>query len=107
MIVGRDTAEMDAPQVARGAIESAAENFSDGIVAPVFWFALAGLPGVILYKMINTADSMIGYKNETYQDFGWACARLDDLLNWAPARLSAFGIWLMTGCRTSWRHHYR
>ena len=102
MIVGRDTAEMDAPQVARGAIESAAENFSDGIVAPVFWFALAGLPGVILYKMINTADSMIGYKNETYQDFGWACARLDDLLNWAPARLSAFGIWLMTGCRTSW-----
>lgn len=102
MIVGRDTAQMDAPQVARGAIESAAENFSDGIVAPVFWFALAGLPGVIIYKMINTADSMIGYKNETYRDFGWACARLDDLLNWAPARLSAFGIWLITGCRTSW-----
>ena len=102
MIVGRDTAQMDAPQVARGAIESAAENFSDGIAAPVFWFALAGLPGVIIYKMINTADSMIGYKNETYRDFGWACARLDDLLNWAPARLSAFGIWLITGCRTSW-----
>ena len=72
MIVGRDTAQMDAPQVARGAIESAAENFSDGIAAPVFWFALAGLPGVIIYKMINTADSMIGYKNETYRDFGWA-----------------------------------
>ena len=102
MIVGRDTAQMDAAQVARGAIESAAENFSDGIAAPVFWFALAGLPGVIIYKMINTADSMIGYKTETYRDFGWACARLDDLLNWAPARLSAFGIWLITGCRTSW-----
>ena len=84
------------------AIESAAENFSDGIAAPVFWFALAGLPGVIIYKMINTADSMIGYKTETYRDFGWACARLDDLLNWAPARLSAFGIWLITGYRTSW-----
>jgi adenosylcobinamide-phosphate synthase len=102
MIVGRDTAQMDAPQVARGAIESAAENFSDGIAAPVFWFALAGLPGVIIYKMINTADSMIGYKNTTYQDFGWACARLDDLLNWVPARLSALGIWLITGCRISW-----
>jgi adenosylcobinamide-phosphate synthase len=102
MIVGRDTAQMDAPQVARGAIESAAENFSDGIAAPVFWFALAGLPGVIIYKMINTADSMIGYKNATYQDFGWACARLDDLLNWVPARLSALGIWLITGCRISW-----
>ena len=103
MIVGRDTAHMDATQVARGAIESAAENFSDGIVAPAFWFAIAGLPGLMIYKAINTADSMIGYKNETYLDFGWAAARLDDLANWIPARLSAFGIWLLTGCKTKWR----
>ena len=103
MIVGRDTAHMDATQVARCAIESAAENFSDGIVAPAFWFAIAGLPGLMIYKAINTADSMIGYKNETYLDFGWAAARLDDLANWIPARLSAFGIWLLTGCKTKWR----
>ena len=103
MIVGRDTAHMNAAQVARGAIESAAENFSDGIVAPAFWFAIAGLPGLMIYKAINTADSMIGYKNEIYLDFGWAAARLDDLANWIPARLSAFGIWLLTGCKTKWR----
>ena len=103
MIVGRDTGTMDEAQVARGAIESAAENFSDGIVAPVFWFAIAGLPGLIIYKAINTADSMIGYKNETYINFGWAAARLDDLVNWMPARLSALGIWLLTGCPIPWR----
>ena len=102
MIVGRDTADMDAAQVVRGAIESAAENFSDGIVAPAFWFAIAGLPGLIIYKAINTADSMIGYKNEMYIDFGWAAARLDDVVNWIPARLSALGIWLLTGCKTTW-----
>ena len=102
MIVGRDTAHMDATQVARSAIESAAENFSDGIVAPVFWFVIAGLPGLIIYKAINTADSMIGYKTATYIDFGWAAARLDDLVNWIPARLSAAGIWLATGCKITW-----
>ena len=102
MIVGRDTAHMDATQVARSAIESAAENFSDGIVAPVFWFVIAGLPGLIIYKAINTADSMIGYKTATYIDFGWAAARLDDLVNWIPARLSAVGIWLATGCKITW-----
>ena len=102
MIVGRDTAQMDYAQVARGAIESAAENFSDGVVAPVFWFAIGGLPGLIIYKVINTADSMVGYKNKTYVDFGWAAARLDDMINWVPARMSAFGIWLLTGCATPW-----
>ena len=102
MIVGRDTAHMDATQVACSAIESAAENFSDGIVAPVFWFVIAGLPGLIIYKAINTADSMIGYKTATYIDFGWAAARLDDLVNWIPARLSAAGIWLATGCKITW-----
>ena len=72
MIVGRDTGSMDATQVARGAIESAAENFSDGIVAPVFWFLILGIPGILIYKMINTADSMIGYQNEEYAEFGFA-----------------------------------
>lgn len=89
MIVGRDTAQMDEPAVARSAIESAAENLSDGVIAPAFWFLLFGLPGLLIYKAVNTADSMIGYLNETYEDFGWAAAKLDDLLNWIPARLTA------------------
>ncbi len=91
-IVGRDTAEMDEAAIARAAIESAAENFSDGVIAPAFWFLLFGLPGMLLYKTINTADSMIGYRNERYEEFGWAAARLDDLANWVPARLSALLI---------------
>ena len=88
-IVGRDTSTMEEPEVIRAAIESAAENFSDGVVAPIFWYLVAGLPALIVYKCVNTADSMIGYKTKTYQEFGWASARLDDFLNWMPARLSA------------------
>lgn len=88
MIVGRDPDRLDEAGVARAAIESAAENFSDGIVAPVFWLALLGLPGLIAYKVINTADSMIGHRSERYENFGWAAARLDDLVNLVPARLS-------------------
>lgn len=88
MIVGRDTAELDAPAVARAAIESAAENFSDGVIAPAFWFLIAGLPGLVIYKMVNTADSMIGYLTPKHADFGWASARFDDLLNLVPARLT-------------------
>jgi len=88
-IVGRDVNALDRSGVARGAIESAAENLSDGVVAPVFWFALLGLPGLLAYKVINTADSMVGYKNDRYEDFGWASARLDDLVNWPAARLTA------------------
>lgn len=88
-IVGRETKAMDEPAVSRAATESLAENFSDGIVAPVFWLALAGLPGIIAYKLVNTADSMIGHRNEKYQYFGWAAARLDDALNLIPARLNA------------------
>ena len=103
MIVGRDTDKMDATQVSRAAIESMAENFSDGFVAPVFWFIIAGLPGIIVYKVINTADSMIGYKNDHYVDFGWAAARLDDLINFIPARLSALSIWVITGCKVKWK----
>lgn len=89
MIVGRDTQNLDASAVSRGAIESAAENFSDGVVAPVFWFLLFGLPGILVYKLVNTADSMIGYRNECYLQFGWAAARIDDVMNFIPARISA------------------
>lgn len=89
MIVGRDPDLLDEAGVCRAAIESCAENFSDGVVAPVFWLALLGLPGLIAYKAINTADSMIGHRTERYASFGWAAARLDDLVNLVPARLSA------------------
>jgi len=92
LIVGRDVSALDEPGVARAAIESAAENFSDGVVAPAFWYALLGLPGLLLYKAVNTADSMIGHRSERYEAFGWAAARIDDLLNLVPARLSAILI---------------
>lgn len=88
-IVGRDTAALDESGVARAAIESAAENFSDGIVAPAFWFLIAGLPGMLIYKAINTADSMIGYRTDRHREFGWAAAHLDDLVNLPASRLSA------------------
>ncbi|MEL7153581.1 MAG: adenosylcobinamide-phosphate synthase CbiB, partial [Pseudomonadota bacterium] len=88
MIVGRDPESLDESGVARAAIESAAENFSDGVAAPIFWFAVAGLPGILIYKIVNTADSMIGHRTEKYEAFGWASARLDDLLNFVPARLT-------------------
>ncbi len=87
-IVGRDPETLDEPAVCRAAIESLAENFSDGVVAPVLWYAVFGLPGLFAYKMLNTADSMIGHKSDQYIDFGWASARLDDLANWPAARLS-------------------
>jgi adenosylcobinamide-phosphate synthase len=88
-IVGRDPQTLDAAGVARAAIESLAENFADGVVAPVFWMAIAGLPGAALYKAINTADSMIGHRTPRYEAFGWAAARLDDLVNLPASRLSA------------------
>jgi adenosylcobinamide-phosphate synthase len=88
MIVGRDPESLDEAGVARAAIETTAENFSDGVVAPAFWFALFGLPGLVLYKAINTADSMIGHRSPRHEAFGWAAARLDDLVNLVPARLA-------------------
>jgi adenosylcobinamide-phosphate synthase len=103
MIVGRDVRGMDGPAVARGAIESAAENLSDGVIAPVFWFAVAGLPGLLVYKIVNTADSMIGYRTEKYEAFGWAAAKFDDVLNWIPARLTALLIWTVAEQKASWR----
>lgn len=92
MIVGRDPEQLDTAGVSRAAIESCAENFSDGVVAPVVWFALLGLPGLIAYKAVNTADSMIGHKTERHQAFGWASARFDDLINLPASRLSALFI---------------
>ena len=87
-IVGRDPNALDEAGVCRAAIETMAENFSDGVVAPAFWYLVGGLPGLMIYKAVNTADSMIGYKTPEYREFGWASARLDDLLNHIPARLS-------------------
>jgi len=95
MIVGRDPDQLDEAGVSRAAIESCAENFSDGVVAPVFWLALLGLPGLIAYKAINTADSMIGHLSPRYASFGWAAARLDDLVNLIPARLSGLTVALV------------
>lgn len=102
-IVGRDTAEMEPPDVARAAIESAAENLSDGVIAPAFWFLLGGLPGMLLYKLVNTADSMIGHRTPRHEAFGWAAARLDDAMNWIPARLAAMLILLTHAMWSAWR----
>ncbi len=88
-IVGRDPQTLDEAGVCRAAIESAAENASDGLVAPAFWFAILGLPGLLAYKVVNTADSMIGHRTDRYLDFGRATARLDDLVNLIPSRLTA------------------
>lgn len=92
MIVGRDPESLDEAGICRAAIETTAENFSDGVVAPAFWFALFGLPGLAAYKAVNTADSMIGHLSDRHRDFGWASARCDDLLNLAPARLAGLLI---------------
>jgi len=86
-IVGRQTKNLDESNVSRAAVESAAENFSDAVIAPIFWYLLLGLPGLFLYKMTNTADSMIGYKSEKYLLFGFGAAKFDDLMNWIPSRI--------------------
>ena len=88
-IVGRDTSELSAQEVRTAALETLAENLSDGVIAPLFWYALLGVPGMLAYKMVNTMDSMIGYRNERYKDFGCFAARLDDVANYLPARFTA------------------
>ena len=88
-IVGRDTSALSAQEVRTAALETLAENLSDGVIAPLFWFAILGVPGMLTYKMINTLDSMIGYKTERYRDFGCWAAHIDDVANYIPARLTA------------------
>lgn len=96
-IVGRDTSALSAQEVRTAALETLAENLSDGVIAPLFWYILLGVPGMLAYKMINTLDSMIGYKNERYRQFGCFAARLDDVANFIPARLTAFLMVLASG----------
>lgn len=96
-IVGRDTSELSAQEVRTAALETLAENLSDGVIAPLFWYALLGVPGMMAYKMVNTLDSMIGYRNERYKDFGCFAARLDDVANYLPARLTALLMVLASG----------
>ena len=112
-LVGRDPDSLDAPGIARAAIESTAENFSDGVVAPVMWFVLLGLPGILAYKTINTLDSMLGYRNPRYEYFGKAAARIDDVVNWLPARFSAL-LWVVAAlcmpsasAQRAWRSAWR
>ena len=93
-IVGRDPAALDESGVCRASIESLSENFSDGVIAPVFWYLIAGMPGILMYKTLNTADSMVGHLSPKYRYFGWASAKLDDVANFIPARLTALLIFL-------------
>lgn len=96
-IVGRDTSELSAQEVRTAALETLAENLSDGVIAPLFWYALLGVPGMLAYKMVNTLDSMIGYRNERYKKFGCFAARMDDVANYIPARLTAFLMIVASG----------
>ena len=96
-IVGRDTSELSAQEVRTAALETLAENLSDGVIAPLFWLALLGTPGMLAYKMVNTLDSMIGYKTERYRDFGCWAAHIDDIANYIPARLTAFLMIIVSG----------
>lgn len=99
-IVGRDTSRLSPQEIRAAALETLAENLSDGVIAPMFWFALAGLPGMMAYKMVNTLDSMIGYKNERYVEFGRIAALIDDVVNFIPARLTGY---LMLAVSGHWR----
>ena len=96
-IVGRDTSELSAQEVRTAALETLAENLSDGVIAPLFWYAVLGVPGMLAYKMVNTLDSMIGYKTERYKDFGCWAAHIDDVANYIPARLTALLMILASG----------
>lgn len=96
-IVGRDTSQLSPQQIRTAALETLSENLSDGVIAPLFWYLLLGVPGMVAYKMINTLDSMIGYKNERYREFGCWAARIDDIANYIPARLTALFMLMVSG----------
>ncbi len=96
-IVGRDTSELSEQEVRIAALETLAENLSDGVVAPVFWYAILGVPGMMAYKMVNTLDSMIGYRTQRYREFGWCAAHIDDVANYLPARLTTLLMLTVTG----------
>jgi len=111
-IVGRDTDQLDESEIVRGAIETVAENTSDGVTAPMFWAWIGGAPLALLYRAVNTCDSMVGYKNDKYHDFGWASARIDDVVNWIPSRLTGFIMLLVnrpqkTKVKITWRILFR
>ena len=105
-IVGRDTSELSAQEVRTAALETLAENLSDGVIAPLFWFAILGVPGMLAYKMVNTLDSMIGYKTDRYRDFGCWAAHIDDIANYIPARLTALLMVLGDWCWVSGVSHH-
>ncbi|MFP4016467.1 MAG: adenosylcobinamide-phosphate synthase CbiB [Halanaerobiaceae bacterium] len=113
MIVGRDTEDMKIKEIVRAAVETIAENTSDGIIAPIFFYIIGGVPLAMTYKAVNTLDSMLGYKNERYKDFGWAAARLDDIANYIPARLTGIGFCIAallvpgTGTKQAWKIMFR
>ena len=96
-IVGRDTSQLSAQEIRTAALETLAENLSDGVIAPLFWLAVGGVPGMMAYKMVNTLDSMIGYRTERFRDFGCVAARIDDLANYLPARLTALLMVVVSG----------
>lgn len=102
-IVGRDTASLSDREVRVAALETLAENLSDGVIAPLFWFALLGVPGMMAYKMVNTIDSMVGYRNDRYRDFGRWGAKIDDVANYIPARLTAFLMIMVAGKPGLWK----
>ena len=104
-IVGRDTSELSAQEVRTAALETLAENLSDGVIAPLFWLAILGTPGMLAYKMVNTLDSMIGYKTERYRDFGCWAAHIDDIANYIPARLTALLMLVSSGSKLFTIHY--